>query len=122
MFQFIVRRILQTIPVLIGISILVFSMLHLIPGDPAQIMAGESATKEQVENIREQLGLNDPLPVQYFKYIGHAVQGDLGTSIRSGRDVTEEIESRIGITIELAFYSTVLAIFIGIIAGVISAT
>jgi len=121
-FQFIVRRILQTIPVLIGISILVFSMLHLIPGDPAQIMAGESATKEQVENIREQLGLNDPLPVQYFKYIGHAVQGDLGTSIRSGRDVTEEIESRIGITIELAFYSTVLAIFIGIIAGVISAT
>jgi ABC-type dipeptide/oligopeptide/nickel transport systems, permease components len=121
-FPFIVRRILQTIPVLIGVSILVFSMLHIIPGDPAQIMAGESATEEQIENVREQLGLNDPLPVQYFKYVGHIVQGDLGTSIRSGRNVAEEIGSRIWITVELAVYSTILAVFIGIIAGVISAT
>lgn len=122
MFQFIVRRILQTIPVLIGVSILVFSMLHIIPGDPAQIMAGEGATEEQIENIREQLGLNESLPVQYFKYIGNVIKGDLGTSIRSGRDVSEEISSRIWVTVELAVYSTILSIFIGIIAGVISAT
>ncbi|WP_428909763.1 ABC transporter permease [Niallia sp. Krafla_26] len=122
MFKFILRRILQTIPVLIGVSILVFSMMHLVPGDPAQIMAGENAPKEQVENIRESLGLNDPLPVQYFTYIGNAIQGDLGNSIRSGRDVMDEISSRFWVTVELSVYSTILAIFIGIIAGVISAT
>jgi peptide/nickel transport system permease protein len=121
-FKFILRRILQTIPVLIGVSILVFSMMHLIPGDPAQILAGESAPKEQVENIRESLGLNEPLPVQYFTYIGNAIQGDLGNSIRSGREVIDEISSRFWVTVELSVYSTILAVFIGIIAGVISAT
>ncbi|WP_249869408.1 ABC transporter permease [Oceanobacillus saliphilus] len=122
MFKFIIRRIIQTIPVLIGVSILVFSLMHLVPGDPAQIMAGESAPKEQVENIRERLGLNDPLPVQYFNYVSDAVQGDLGNSMRSGRDVTAEIGARFWVTVELAFYSTVVAVFIGLIAGVVSAT
>ncbi|WP_087973718.1 ABC transporter permease [Oceanobacillus rekensis] len=122
MFKFIIRRIIQTIPVLIGVSILVFSMMHLVPGDPAQIMAGESAPKEQVENIRERLGLNEPLPVQYFSYIGDAIQGDLGNSMRSGREVTEEIGTRFWVTVELALYSTIVAVFIGLIAGVISAT
>lgn len=122
MFKFIIRRIIQTIPVLIGVSILVFSMMHLVPGDPAQIMAGESAPKEQVENIRERLGLNDPLPVQYFNYVKDAVQGDLGNSMRSGRDVTAEIGARFWVTVELAIYSTVVAVFIGLIVGVISAT
>jgi len=97
-------------------------MMHLVPGDPAQIMAGESAPKEQVENIRERLGLNDPLPVQYLSYVGDAIQGDLGSSMRSGRDVTEEIGARFWVTVELAIYSTILAVFIGLIAGVISAT
>ena len=122
MFKFIIRRIIQTIPVLIGVSILVFSMMHLVPGDPAQIMAGESAPKEQVENIRERLGLNEPLPVQYFSYIGDAIQGDLGNSMRSGREVTEEIGLRFWVTVELALYSTIVAVFIGLIAGVVSAT
>jgi len=121
-FKYIVRRLLQTIPVLIGVSILVFSMMHLIPGDPAQIMAGESAPEEQVQNIRDRLGLNDPLPVQYFNYVGDALQGDLGNSMRSGREVTEEIGSRFWVTVELAVYSTILAVFIGLIAGVVSAT
>ncbi len=97
-------------------------MMHLVPGDPAQIMAGESAPKEQVENIRERLGLNEPLPVQYFSYIGDAIQGDLGNSMRSGREVTEEIGTRFWVTVELALYSTIVAVFIGLIAGVISAT
>ena len=116
------RRIIQTIPVLIGVTIIVFSLMHLIPGDPAQIMAGESAPKEQVDNIRERLGLNDPLPKQYFTYVSHAIQGDLGNSIRSGRDVSAEIGSRFWVTVELAVYSTIVSIFLGLIAGIISAT
>ena len=92
MFTFILRRILQTIPCFYrGILYLVFSMMHLIPGTQLKLLAGESAPKEQVENIRESLGLNDPLPVQYFTYIGNAIQGDLGNSIRSGREVMDEI-------------------------------
>ncbi|MFA1822142.1 ABC transporter permease [Virgibacillus oceani] len=122
MFKFIVRRLLQTIPVLIGVSILVFSLMHLIPGDPAVIMSGESAPEEQVENMRERLGLNDPLHTQYFNYISNAVQGDLGSSIRSGRAVTDEIGGRFWVTVELAVYSTILSIFMGLIAGIVSAT
>ncbi|HLS61390.1 MAG TPA: ABC transporter permease [Virgibacillus sp.] len=121
MFTYIIRRLLQTIPVLIGVTIIVFSLMHLIPGDPAQIMAGESAPKEQVENIREKLGLNEPIPVQYAKYVTNAVQGDLGSSVRSGRAVTEEIGGRFWVTVELAVYSTILSVFMGLIAGIISA-
>lgn len=71
MFKFIVRRIAQTIPVVIGVTILVFSLMHLIPGDPAQIIAGESAQPEQIEQMRERLGLNDPIPVQYGKFLAN---------------------------------------------------
>ncbi|MUK88740.1 ABC transporter permease subunit [Ornithinibacillus sp. L9] len=122
MFTYVLRRILQTIPVLIGVTLLVFSLMHLIPGDPAQIMAGESAPKEQVENIRERLGLNDPYPVQYWNYISGVLQGDLGNSVRTGRDVTNEIGVRFWVTVELAFYSMILSIFLGLIAGIVSAT
>ncbi|MBM7095640.1 MULTISPECIES: ABC transporter permease [Alteribacter] len=122
MFVYIIRRLLQTIPVLIGVTILVFSMMHLIPGDPAQIIAGESASEAQVEQMRERLGLNEPLPVQYAKFIGGVVQGDLGNSIRSGNPVSAEIGGRIMVTIELAVYSTILSIFMGLIAGIVSAT
>lgn len=123
MFVFIIRRLFQTIPVMIGVTLAVFLMMHLIPGDPAQIMAGERADEEQVEQMRENLGLNDPLYIQYFRYIGDAVTGDLGTSIRTNRPVTEEIfGTRIWITVELAFWGTVLAVFLGLIAGIISAT
>lgn len=121
MFVFIIRRVLQTIPVLLGVTLIVFSLLHLVPGDPAQIMAGESAPKEQVENIRERLGLNDPYHVQYWNYLSNLLQGDLGNSIRTGRDVTSEISVRILVTVELAFYSIILSIFLGLIAGIVSA-
>ncbi|GEN58078.1 glutathione ABC transporter permease [Halolactibacillus alkaliphilus] len=121
MFQFIVRRLIQTIPVLIGVTILTFSMVRLIPGDPAQIMAGESASQEQIELTRERLGLNDPLPVQYFDYVSGVVTGDLGNSIRNGRPVADEIKVRIGTTVSLAFYSTLLSVFLGIIFGVFAA-
>lgn len=123
MFIYILRRIFQTIPVMIGVTLAVFLMMHLIPGDPAQIMAGENANPEQVEQMRENLGLNDPLYEQYFRYISNAVQGDLGTSIRTNRDVTKEIfESRFGITVQLAVLGTALAVIGGLIAGIVSAT
>ncbi|SDC36333.1 peptide/nickel transport system permease protein [Pelagirhabdus alkalitolerans] len=121
MFTFIVRRLLQTIPVLIGVTILTFGMMRLIPGDPAQIMAGESASPEQIELTRERLGLNDPLPVQYMDYVTGIVTGDLGTSVRNGRPVSGEIAPRLRPTIELAFYSTLLSVLIGVTAGVIAA-
>ncbi len=121
MLQFIVRRLIQTIPVVIGVTILVFSLMHLIPGDPAQIIAGEAAPAAQVEAIRERLGLNDPVPVQYFRYMGNLLQGDLGQSVRSSRLVIDEIRPRIWITMSLALYSMILSILLGLVAGVISA-
>lgn len=121
MGKYIIRRLLQTIPVLIGVSILVFSLMHLIPGDAAQIMAGEGASEATVEQLREKLGLNEPKPVQYYNYISGVVQGDLGNSIRSGRPVMDEIKGRFWVTAELAIYATILAVFIGLIAGIVSA-
>lgn len=120
-FTFIVRRILQTVPVILGVTVLVFSLMHLIPGDPAVIIAGEAAPEKQVEQLRERLGLNDPIPVQYMRYMGNLLQGDLGQSISSSRPVTQEIAPRFWTTVELAIYSTALAVFIGLIAGIISA-
>lgn len=121
MFQFIVRRLLQTIPVVFGVTVLVFSLMHLIPGDPAQIIAGEAAQPAQVERMRERLGLNDPIYVQYGRYVKNLLQGDMGQSIRSNRNVMDEIKPRFWITVKLAIYSTLLSVFIGLIAGVFSA-
>lgn len=121
MLKFLGRRLIQTIPVLIGVTVLTFSMMLLIPGDPAQIMAGESASPAQLEAARERLGLNDPVPVQYYNYVSGVVRGDLGSSIRSGRAVSTEVFGRLAPTVELAFYSTLLSVFIGLIAGVVSA-
>lgn len=121
MTKYIIRRLLQTIPVLLGVSILVFSLMFLIPGDPAQVMAGEGASEQTVENLREKLGLNDPAYVQYGRFLSNALQGDLGNSVRSGRPVMDEIQARFWITVEVAVYATILAVFIGLIAGIISA-
>lgn len=122
MLIYTVRRLIQTVPVIIGVTIIVFLLMHLIPGDAAQVIVGEGAPKEKVEQIRDSLGLNDPLPVQYWNYVSKLVQGDLGDSIRSSRPITDEIfTSRFWITVELALYSTMLAVFLGLTAGIISA-
>jgi len=110
------------IPVLFGVSIIVFSILQLTPGDPALLALGEFAPPEQLERLREQLGLNDPPHVQYIRWVTRAVQLDLGQSLRSNRPVTEEIASRMPATGQLALYAVTLAALIGIPAGVISAT
>ena len=119
---YVLRRLVQMIPVLLGVVFLVFLLLHLVPGDPAIVMAGERASPEQLERMREQLGLNDPVHVQYLRYLGNALQGDLGESVRNDRPVTQEIfASRYWITMQLAILSIMLAVVIGVTAGVISA-
>ncbi|KKK36140.1 peptide ABC transporter permease [Mesobacillus campisalis] len=123
MFVFILRRLFQTIPVMIGVTLAVFLMMHLIPGDAAKIMAGENANPDQIEQMRENLGLNDPLHIQYLRFVTNAVQGDLGNSIRTSRPVTEEIfSSRFAITVQLALIGTAAAVLLGLVAGIISAT
>lgn len=122
MLVYTIRRFIQTVPVLIGVTIFVFLLMHIIPGDAALIIVGEGAPQEQVEQIRESLGLNDPLYIQYFNYVGDLFKGDLGNSIRSNQPIAEEIfKNRFWITVELAFYSTLLSVFIGLFAGTISA-
>src|SRR5690625_2911231 len=110
------------VPVLLGVSIIEFGILHLTPGDPALLALGEHAPPEQLANLREQLGLNDPLPVQYVRWVGKATKLDLGRSLRSNRLVLDEIVSRLPATGQLALYAVLLAVVIGIPAGVVSAT
>lgn len=121
MAAYVVRRILMLIPVMLGVSILVFLIIHLSPGDPARMMLGERAPVEQLEALREQLGLNDPLPVQYVKWLSRVVRLDFGRSIRSNRPVLDEILSRLPATAELAFAAIGLAVIVGVPVGVISA-
>ncbi|WP_164668143.1 ABC transporter permease [Virgibacillus doumboii] len=121
MLKYIIRRILMLIPVLIGVSILTFSLIHLVPGDPAVSMLGNKATEAQLENLREELGLNDPYIVQYGRFLGDILQGDLGESIQSKEDIAHELMNKLPATMELAFFAMILAIVVGIGAGVIAA-
>jgi len=106
---------------MIGVTLVVFLMMHLIPGDPARIMAGEAASPAQLEQMRENLGLNDPLPTQYFRYISNALRGDLGTSIRNGMPVVDEIfDIRFATTVQLAILSTSFSMVFGLIVGIVS--
>ncbi len=122
MFQFILKRVLMIIPVLLGVSVIVFGIIELTPGDPVTLMLGERAPEAQVIALRERLGLNDPAPQRFVNWLGGVVTGDWGRSIRSNRLVTEEIGARIGPTFELAAIATLIAVVIGIPIGVISAT
>jgi len=122
MTVFIIRRLLQTIPVLLGVILVVFIIMQFVPGDPAVLLAGDGATAETVARIRHQLGLDQPVLVQYVQYVGHVLQGDLGISIRSQLPVMKEIMTRLPITIELAIASIFITIILGMLAGIISAT
>jgi len=97
-------------------------MSHLVPGDPVAVMLGTNATAENEAILREQLGLNDPLYVQYFRYVGDALRGDLGTSIRSGQPVLSEITERVGSTVQLTFVAMAIAVTLGVTLGVLAAT
>jgi len=116
-------RLTLVIPVLLGVSIAVFAMLRLLPGDPAQIMLAESgASADKVAALRKELGLDDPLPVQYWRFLSGALQGDLGRSILSNRPVTQEIAGQLPSTIELTLAAMIVALGIGIPLGLLAAT
>ncbi|MDQ5818292.1 MAG: ABC transporter permease [Actinomycetota bacterium] len=121
MVEFIGRRILQIIPVLLGVSIIVFFMVRAIPGDPAQILLGQTATQEQVQTMRAQMGLDKPVPVQYVLFLRDAFTGDLGESIVTGRPVTVELMARLPATLELTAFAMFVAVLVGVPVGVISA-
>lgn len=108
-------------PVLLGVSFIVFGVMSFTPGDPASAILGTSATKEQIDNLNEELGMNDPFLVRYANYLKNAVQGDFGISYRTRKPVFNEIFSRFGITFEIGVLSICLAALIGIPIGVISA-
>jgi peptide/nickel transport system permease protein len=107
--------------VVLGVSIIVFLMIHLIPGDPARTMLGERASDAQVEALRDSMGLNDPLHVQYIEWVGGLLQGDLGTTLRGNLSVAEQFNNRFPATLELALTALTIAVFLGVPIGVISA-
>lgn len=121
MLSYIGKRLLQLIPVLIGMSIIVFGIIHLIPGDPAEVMLGENATQEAIEALHESLGLDEPLIKQYFTYMKGIFTGDLGTSLRTGVAISEEIVPFLTATLELAVVSLLIAVILGVNLGVIAA-
>ena len=121
MGRYFVRRILETIPLMLIISIFVFMFIHLLPGDPAKTLAGVEATVEEVEAIREEWGLNDPLIVQYGNYMKDLLRGDMGRSLKSSTPVTELILSRFQFTIKLVFAGVLWAPALGIFIGVMCA-
>jgi len=119
--RFIARRLLLTVPVLVGVATLVFSLIHLVPGDPVEAMLGESASRQDVANLRQQLGLDRPLYVQYGSFLRGAVIGDLGRSLRTGQRVTAAIAERMPATVELAMAAMLFAIVVAVPLGIAAA-
>jgi peptide/nickel transport system permease protein len=122
MWQYIGRRLLISIPLLLGLTVLVFSMVHLLPGDPVQvILATSGATPDAVAKLRSQLGLDLPLHIQYLRYLNGLLHGDMGSSLFTYRPVTEIIRQNAGATLELAFSAMLLALVVGIPLGILAA-
>ncbi len=122
MTKYILRRLVLAIPVVLGVSILVFAMIHLLPGDPAEMMLGEIGnTPENIERMREALGLNDPLHVQYARYLWNALHGDLGESLRTRKSVTWYIGKQVMSTVQLTLAGIGTAVIVGMILGVLAA-
>lgn len=123
MLRYVRTRLLAAVPVLLGVSILVFSMLHLLPGDPAQIILGEAVTSAQdLARLRRELGFDAPLHVQYARFLGRALSGDLGRSLQSRRPVLDEILAQLPSTVQLTLAGLALAVVIGLVLGVAAAT
>ena len=123
MHRYILRRLLLLIPVMLGVSFVIFTMMYFTPGDPAKIMLGESAPPDQVQQLREDLGLNDPYLVQYVRYVKNAVvHQDIGRSYNSRRPVAKEIAARFPNTLKLAAIGVLVAVALGVPTGIISAT
>jgi len=121
MLAYVIRRLLSTLIVMAIVGIFVFLLLHLSPGDPAAIIAGDNATPEQITGIRQRLGLEDPLPVQFLRWIGHIAQGDLGVSIFSNEPVLKLVGQRLEPTISLALTTLLIAVTLAVTLGVLAA-
>lgn len=120
--RYLLQRVLAALLTLLGVSCLVFLMVRLLPGDPARVIAGLLASEEEIARIRQQLGLEQPLYVQYGRFLAQAVRGDLGVSARTSEPVLREIRHRLPNTLKLALLSTGVAACVGILAGVVAAT
>jgi len=121
MLRYVVRRLLLLVPILLGVSILIFFWIRALPGNPATALLGERSTPELVKEYRQRYGLDRPIPVQYWKYVKNTLKGDLGTSISSRRTVTYEIKQRFPATIELAVAAMIIAVCLGIPLGFLAA-
>ncbi|PAD76936.1 MULTISPECIES: ABC transporter permease [Paenibacillus] len=121
MKSYLLKRLFVMVPVLIGMTIIVFSIIHAIPGDPAETILGQKATEQSKEELREQLGLNNPWYQQYFTYLGDLLKGDLGQSIRTKVPIAQEIMPYLAATAELTIAAMAFAVFFGVNAGIISA-
>jgi peptide/nickel transport system permease protein len=122
MFRFIVRRLVLSIPILLLVSIMVFGLIHLIPGDPATVILGQEATPEAAAALRHELGLDQPLLIQYVTWVSHVLRGDLGRSLIDHTPVIDQIKQRLPVTLELTIGTFIIALLIAIPAGVLSAT
>src|SRR5688572_12792034 len=123
MLAYILRRLLLMIPVLLGVSIIVFTLVRLIPGDPASIAIGvdQRISAEQRERVRKSYGLDQPVPVQYVKWMGHVLRGDLGNSLRTRRPLMDELKLRLPVTIQLAVMAGILGTIPAVAVGVLAA-
>ena len=122
MLAYIIRRIMIMVPTLLGVSVIVFLMLHITPGDPAELLLGERATEEALNELREHLGLNEPLYVQYGMFLKRLMRGDLGETIWTRQKVWIEVKQRFPATIELSIFALGISCFMGMLLGIISAT
>ncbi|MEM7131934.1 MAG: ABC transporter permease [Chloroflexota bacterium] len=121
MFKYIFRRLLLSIPTLLAVLTLVFVIVRILPGDPAVAVLGDNASQEAVEALREKMGLNYPLPVQYAQFLGGLLQGDLGNSMINGKSIAEQIRSVLPYTLDLTIASVILGILMGVPLGIVTA-
>jgi peptide/nickel transport system permease protein len=123
MLKYIIRRFLLMIPVLLGVSLVTFIIVRFIPGDPVQVLLGADrrSTPEQIENIRRSYGLDESYPVQYLKWLGHVLTGDLGQSLRTGRPLTQELGLRLPVTVQLTLFAAIIGMIPALIFGVLAA-
>jgi peptide/nickel transport system permease protein len=121
MFRLIVQRLLALVPLLFIVSVLTFSFTSLLPSDPVDLILGDTGTEEQHQMLRERLGLNEPVHVRYVQWLGRAVQGDLGSSFFNSVSVMDAVMQRLPVTLSLTAVSAIIAIIVGVSAGVAAA-
>ncbi len=121
MWKYVGRRLIQLLPVLFGVSVLVFFGMHLIPGDVAQLLLGDKGSEEQLQRLRHELGLDQPVYIQYLRFVADALRGDFGVSLRTRQPVTWEIRQAVPVTIELSLAALVFAVVVGLAIGVVTA-